>query len=304
MVRNTAERYPARMRWLLCFVVIASFSVAACVSDDSTGTPDSGKPDATADDGAANDVNVADVAPDATDAAPPRYCATQSPPDGAADFTCADFDGTNLGEGFTDASVSEGGSLAANNLAFVSSPNGLLATTPAGADGDQLQALYYWLQPGGKRVHTITLTMSVNPFPNGTLPPQITGEVVLASMPTSVGMIAFGYTRNNQHVNALNGYSGYYMETYRSKSPPSVAYTEVAPLTENIWTEVSITLDEEGQTMSLDYDGAPQLPANTAIVFAATETVATTYVGIATQDQTPLFNFRFDNVRIWTTRDP
>ncbi len=293
-----APRYGRHtLRRALCSCALST--LLACVGDD-TGQPDAGKPDATAANDASLDVTTSDVAD--ADAGPQRYCATQSPPDGAADFTCADFDGTNLGEGFTDASVTSGASLAANNLAFVSSPNSLLAQTP-GDPTNPLDAYYFWRQPGGKRVHTVTLTMAVNPFPTGQVPPQIGGEIYLATMPTSVGYIAFGYTRNNSNTTALSGYTGYFVESYRSSPPPSASFTKVAPLTENIWTEVAMTLDEEGLTLGLTYDGASQVTGGT-IQFSATETVAQAVVGTQTIGQTPIYAFRYDNVRISTTRDP
>jgi hypothetical protein len=145
--------------------------------------------------------------------------------------------------------------------------------------------------------------MSVNPFPTGTVPPAINGEIILATMPTSVGGISFGYTRNNTTANALHGYVGFFVLAYRTGMVPTDQFTEVAPLTENIWTEVSFTLDEEALTMGLTYDGASQLTSGT-IPFSATETVATVDVGTQTLGEAAIFAFRYDNVRISTTRDP
>src|ERR1700709_2276802 len=121
---------------LACGVSAAALSLVACVGDDpATGGATTPYSDASRMTPPGVDASTSDTrspdSPDAADAggdaAPKRYCQTQAPLTGVTDFFCADFDGTKGEEGFTSASIPDGGgALMLVTDQFVSAPNALV----------------------------------------------------------------------------------------------------------------------------------------------------------------------------------
>jgi hypothetical protein len=295
------------LRVAFVFSFAAMCGLTACVADDPTtgGGDDTSGNDASTDGSNSGDSTVGPGADGSTgdsapgvDAGPKRYCQTILAPDGSADFFCADFDGTDLEEGFPDGSVSltDGSTLALTQDVEFSAPNALASKT-TGVDQDE--AYLTWLKAGPTNLQTITVNAEINP--DLYLATENAGALQLLTIQEQSApqkhVYAFEYVTGANLPDASND-KGYVLFI---KPGTLLAQNILLPDIPSGWTDVQITVDFVAGTVTVSYDGMLQL-MQTLGSFTSTDTTARVTVGTINQGSNNAYGFRYDNFRVSTTR--
>jgi hypothetical protein len=291
--------------WRLPFAVsvVTLIALAACVADDPTtgsGDDTSGNDASTDGSSSGNDGSIGSdgsitTTDSGVDSGPKRYCQTISPPDGSADFFCADFDGTNLTEGFLDASVTDASSISADHSIYFSSPTSLNVMLN-GAAGET--AYLSWPTSGSANLSQVTASTEIREVTVGGTH-QLDGYVFLLSIAfTGSYEVDYGYTFGGSVTDAST-YEGYVLNVRHSPG-----LTRQYPVNPNAlpagWTNVSLSVDVDTGDVTLSYGGTV---IGTAPGFGATEGAATIQVGGSSfNDLTTGGNWLFDNFQVSTVR--
>jgi hypothetical protein len=227
-------------------------AIAACVGDDpSPASTDDSKADASnitdgspggADGSPADDASSGSDS--GVDSGPHRFCDTQTAPD-ASDFFCADFDGTDFGQGFVDASVTDGGTLTKDTSLYFSpqysASSAIASTSPA-------SAYLSWQRGGPNAVNHITLSAAIKEdfvetlgSPNG----------IIALLSLNVGpavtqyTVSFVYAFNQANASGGGNFTGYALMVLLPAQSPSYYPTGVLS---QVGAFTTVTLDYNGTT--------------------------------------------------------
>jgi hypothetical protein len=234
-------------------------AIAACTGDDPT-TGGNSAPDASnaADGPTGSDGSTADVATDSdsgADAGPLGFCAKQTSPPDASDFFCADFDGTNFGQGFLDASVTDGGTLTRDTTVYLSPLNSAysaIAGIPAAS------AYLSWQRGGPNVVNHMTLSAAIKEdFVETAGSPN--GAIALLSL--NVGpavsryVVSFVYAFNQSNASAGGSFSGYALMVLLPAQTPSYYPTGLLSQT-GAFTNVTLVYDGTAHRAEVLYDGS------------------------------------------------
>lgn len=283
-------------------------AVAACVSDapaTGDGTDGgSGGGDGSSSDGTTGggDGSSGGDSGSGTDSGPKNFCDTQSAPDGAADFFCADFDETDFAKGFLDASdnVTDGSTVGPTRLVYVSSPQSLLSDMAATSD---FQSAYYeWRQAGATNIQQVAVSTSVNPT---NLPTMISapGFTYILGINEGHAGIDFGYAHGADLPDASD-YRGFLVRVHAING--DLAFSNEFPagdMSSDSWTRVTLTYDVTTGTVNVIY-GTTLTASATHGYLIQTDTVADVLLGGRTFDTTNATTWRFDNFEVATTRAP
>jgi hypothetical protein len=242
---------------LLCGAPVAIAAVAACVGDDPVrgddGTPDvaNGADGSSGADGATDDGASAS---DGGDSGPQTFCAKQASPPDASDFFCADFDGTNFGQGFLDASTTDGATLTKDTTLFFSTPSSAhaeIASIPSAS------AYLSWQRGGPNVVNHITLNAAIKEdfvetagAPNG-----IIGLLTLNVGPAVTEYtVAFVYAFNQTNASAGGTFTGYALMVLLPAQSPSFYPTGILSQA-GAFTNVTLSYDGTVHRAEVLYDG-------------------------------------------------
>ncbi|HEY8072469.1 MAG TPA: hypothetical protein VIF62_00120 [Labilithrix sp.] len=241
-------------RFLFALLVCGGGAIGACVGDDPVRTGDAAQdastPDANgggtdaADGSAPSDGSTSD-ADSGSDSGPQRFCNTQTMPVGASDFFCADFDGTNFGEGFLDASVTTGGTLTQDTTLFFSKPNSAYSAI---ASVSPAHAYLSWQRGGPAVVNHITLSAAIKEDFVETLgsPNGVIALLALNVGPTvSQYTVSFVYALGQANASGGPNFSGYALMVLLPAQSPSFYPTGVLAAGGGF---TNVTLDYNGTT--------------------------------------------------------
>lgn len=296
--------------------VAAVAIIAACVGDDptsapgTTGTPEGGPDTGLAQDsgGSGNDGGGADdTGTDSGADAAKRYCETVAKPVAPTEFFCADFDGTDVAEGWTkavtiDGGAADGGVFTLTNTVAVSLPQSFAAKPPNGT-GNGTAPLLSWTSVGAKNFAQAELRVRMNPSNTGIVP-TYTGTIKLLEIRTSNGAAALWYTNGANLTSnpASNGYVGYFIKVSTFGGAAQLSdHPLTTPLANTTWTDAKLTFFKNGR-VTLTYNGISIFDQTK---YASTDTSVTFSVGAALSGAvTEQKVMRYDNVEVTLTRDP
>jgi len=236
-----------------------------------------------------------------------RYCNTRVAPPGSDHFFCADFDGTDAGEGWTATERDDGGTLATTTAVATSPPNGLVAHAQQGNLVFGGGAFTWTTPPGAKNVAQIVLHADVNPAALGGVVPNYSGHVKLLEVSTPDAAVRLVYTRggNLGLPASMTNYTGYYVQASTSGGAAALseyaAPTILSQLPVNTWRTITLTYLTSG-TAKIDINGVTVF---TQAVYGTTQTTASAIIGeVAAGQVTMPQPMRYDNVDVVVTRDP
>lgn len=296
---------PGFLRGALVAVCASASGLAAtagCVGDDpaaqpgatDAGTNQDGTRPAETDSGggpATQDGSVSTDAGTNTDAsdAPVRFCATQSPATGVADFFCADFDGSQVNEGFTRVVGSDAGTLTQSTAGFFSPPASLTPSNSAGL---------LWEKTGPTAFSEVNLEFRLNVGVLGGVAAPQSGSVKIAelsSLDTNVGLF---FTRGG----TVSGspYTGYYVVATSCPSACGLTQQKITTaMPTNVWTKINLTWTSDGLVI-VTYNDVEVLNKS---AFSSTSTKITATIGLVESSDPPLMPYHgFDNVIVQVKR--
>jgi hypothetical protein len=237
----------------------------------------------------ADDAGTDAVTADA-DAGAKRFCATQAPLTGVTDFFCADFDGTQLAEGFTSSYVPDGGALVRTTDLTFSPPASFTST-----QGSRLT----WEKSGPAAITEIEVTFQLSLGSLGGSVPAATGSVKLLEVVTGDSAIGLFYTRGG----SIEGvpYEGYYLQ---SRFCPSACAMSIAKIPQaipvNVWTKIAIVW-AKGGLVKISYNALPVLETSGFALGAAWQR---TSIGLVGEGDAPIIGRHvFDNFTVSARRD-
>lgn len=225
--------------------------LAACVGEEppvvissATPTDDAGPPPGAGDDAGSSPAEGADVdaGKDAADG-PARFCATQAAGAGVKDFFCADFDGTDLLEGFTTINVPDGGALVRVSDVAYSAPSSLAT---------QGNATVAWENAGAVNFSEVEVAAQVNVGKLSGTPPNTDGSMTILELEVGNTKTALAYTRGAL-VEDVPDYAGYFLYSMRC-TPCSSTVKRVPSLPANVWSSLRLRWTSAG-TVGLWIDG-------------------------------------------------
>ncbi len=235
-----------RVRMLAGSVALTSAAaLVACLGEEIapvTQEPpsgvDAGPPSSSSDGGGAPPGDAGTppvVAPDASDASS-RFCATQAPPMGTADFFCADFDGPDVREGFV-AQVPDAGTIAKVTDLFFSPP---AAVTVRG------NAWLRWTKPGPTAFDRIDARVRVNVTGIGGAVPPSAGSVTVLGLFTPDTQLEVRYVRGAMVDGA--SYIGYVLAWSHCSAGCLAGQAKLATMSLplNLWEEVRMVWASDG----------------------------------------------------------
>jgi hypothetical protein len=275
--------------------------LAACVGDDPAPTADtadaakaptqdsSAVPTGPAETGAP----IPDAGEDAADSAPKRFCQTQSPLTGVADFFCADFDGTTMSEGFTTASVPDaGGALTRTTDIFSSAPASVVF-----AGGATLQ----WSKTAGTAFAEVDVEFALNVGTLGGVVAPQTGNTKLVELSSIDTNLSIRYTSGGSVEGTT--YTGYYLETSSCPNACALSQKKISTaLPLNVWTIVQVSWTKTG-VVKLSFNGVDVTPVGFS-GFASTSTKVSTTLGLASVGAPPgMARHAFDNFIVSVKRN-
>ena len=165
-----------------------------------------------------------------------RFCTTQAPLTGVVDFFCADFDGTKADEGFTSASLPDGGALMLTTDSFFSAPNSLT---------NKNDATLFWEKIGATPFLETQVNVRINVGSLGGLVPPSTGYVTILRLSSVDTNVELRYA-DGAFVEGAT-YKGYYVN---AAFCPNACGVEEKKLTNqlpvNVWTDVQIIWQKTG----------------------------------------------------------
>lgn len=235
-----------RVRRLVGSVAISSAAaLAACLGEDIapvTQEPipgvDASTPSSSADGGGTPPSDAGTppvVTSDASDASN-RFCATQAPPMGTADFFCADFDGPDVFEGFVP-NVPDAGTLTKITDIFFSPP---AALTVRG------NARVRWEKAGPTAFDSIDARVRVNVTGIGGAVPPSAGSVTVLGLYTPDTQLEIRYVRGANVDGA--SYIGYLLGWSHCSAGCLAGQAKLATmnLPLNLWEEVQMVWASDG----------------------------------------------------------
>jgi hypothetical protein len=283
----------------------ATAALVACLGDDpSLPPPAAGDADAQADGASATpDGSSGEDAAPAVDAgadAAGRHCARYTPPSGAAQSFCADFDGDDLDEGWNEAILTDGGTLERTKSFFFSAPQALLAL-PAKSGFDQGGALF--LERGGPdQVTEISLRMRLNPALPGGIRPADTSSYEVTRVGTDRLIFELRYTDRGETSGLGADYKGFFAVRMLLGGAAQILYDPLPVQPQfDAWTDVRITWRSTGN-IAMTFNGVSVLnlpgsaPAASTLVRARVGALAKGALGEPTA-------MRFDDVEIAVKRE-
>jgi hypothetical protein len=239
----------------------ATVTLVACLGDDPPPTPlVAVDADAPADSAShpPDGSSVEDAAP-AVDAGADagRHCARYTPPSGAAQSFCADFDGADLDEGWNEAILTDGGTLDRTKSFFFSAPQALLAL-PAKSGFDEGGALF--LERGGPdQVTEISLRMRLNPALPGGIRPADTSSYEVARVGTDRLIFELRYTDRGETSNLGADYKGFFAVRMLLGGAAQILYDQLPVQPQfDAWTDVRITWRSTGN-IAMTFNGVSVL---------------------------------------------
>lgn len=200
------------------------------------------------------------------DASTQRFCTTLEPPTGIADFFCADFDGTNVRDGFTSWTVPGGGALTQTTELFYS---------PPAAFANVKNATLYWEKGGAKPFSEIDLKFRLHVDAAGALPNK-PGNVTIVELGGTGVKTSIRYARGAT-VDGSANYVGYYLESGAVQKKIPVA------IETDVWTGVHLVWAKNG-VIELYYNDNP---AYTTIGPSITSTTAWLTMGLVANGDAP-----------------
>ena len=238
---------------------IGSLAVIACVGDDPTivapAEKDAGT-DASSnqDDRATPPLADASVTADAADAAV-RKCQTVTPPPAPNDFFCADFDGTQLSEGWTGTPRADAGTLSLSTLTSTSTPSALRARAPFGTTFLSRGSSLDWQKLGATTIRDVDVTFDFNPVQVvGVLTPS-TGDIGLVAIEVggSGGSTITHALRSTRGKKVLSD-GGAHVGLFLQSSLTGGAATQVTEAltivpVPGVWTNIQIVASSTGQVV-------------------------------------------------------
>jgi hypothetical protein len=283
--------------------VAAAAIAAACVGDDPTSsgttTPEGGSsPDAASPDTAlplGDGGGTADTGVDATK----RHCETLVKPAAPTEFFCADFDGPDASEGWTNTFRVDGGIFGLTTAAAVSLPQALEVKPPPGVIGNGTGPALQWASVGGKNFVQAELRARMNPANSGGLA-SYTGEIKLLEITTTNALAAFYYTQG-ANLTAESNYVGYYIKLAGfGGAAEQTDFPVTTPLSTAVWTDVKLTFFASGR-VTLTYNGISILDQTK---YPSMDTSVTYSVGAAASgDVNEPKAMRYDNVELTLVRE-
>ncbi len=287
------------MRSLLCLTALA-LAVAAAIACGHSYAEDPAQPVEAGPDvpDAPDGPDVPPPSPDAAklaDAAAEastRFCSNVGMQQNT-DIFCADFDGTDLAEGFTRASDA---GLSATNVTALSAPNALLANGPPGMSFTDRGPTLAW-EHLGNPISVLDVTVGINqPAPAG--PPGTgTGTVAMITMQTELTRTSFLFSRGMPNFSIEIEYNGSAAYGKRDAVPIN--------LVEGKWTKVNLVYNVRTGNVSVAYDGVTVLNKVGYYTPQAvlTDSKATVLIGALASGPTFIEPFRFDNLVARVTRE-
>ncbi len=229
-----------------------------------------------------------------------RHCETVTKPLAPTEFFCADFDGPDASEGWTNTFRTDGGTLDLTTSAFVSAPQGLVAHPANGignGSGPQLQ----WSAAGAENFVKAELRAHMNPTAPGGLT-SYTGIIKLLEVTTTNALVGFYFSNGSDLAStpAQNNYVGYFIKAAAFGGAAVQAdYPVTTALATTTWTDVKLTWQASGQT-DLSYNAVSVF--NKAL-FGSTDTSLTFSVGAASSGNViEPTQMRFDDIEITLDR--
>ncbi len=271
---------------LLLAVVAASAAtlfLGACVGDDPVAPVSPGAPDDAAAKADSSPPSADTGAPDAgKEAGEKRFCETQAPVTGVADFFCADFDGPKLDEGFTNAIIPDGGALIRTTDIFFSPPASL-----ATSGGARL----LWAKSGAMAFAELAVQVRVNAGTLGGVVPPSAASATLVELSSIDTTVSIRYTRGGT-VEGTSNYTGYYMETSYCPAACALAQKKIAtPLPLDVWTNVEVVWTSSG-LVKVSFNGVSVLAT---MGFASTSTKVSATLGIVSFGSVGMGRHAFDD---------
>ena len=233
-------------------------------------------------------------AADADAEASTRFCANLGTQQ-STDLFCADFDGTDLSEGFTG--MSDAG-LAATTVTALSAPNALLAQAPGGSTFFPRRGGSLWWEKLGKPIAVLDVSVGINqPIPAGPPSPGNTGSVELVAMQTESTRTSFVFSQTAPRWTVEIEYVG--AGAYGKRDPVAI------PLPQGKWTKVNLIYGFRTGNVSVLYDGVQVFnqPGHYYPQSTLLDSKATIRVGAQASGQTFTEPFRFDNLVARVTRE-
>jgi len=276
--------------------LVAAVACGGAYSEEAAPSPEPG-PDATgggpdANFTPTNDGGAGDAATDTSPEASTRFCGNVGTQQGTNIF-CADFDGTDLREGFTGSADA---GLSTTNTTALSAPLALLASGPSGTTfGDRGPAL--WWENLGAPISILDVTVGVNQPISAGLGGGGTGTVDLMKMKTETTTTTFLFSRANPNWLVEIEYVG--AAAYGKRDEVTI------PLVAGKWTKVNLSYNFRTGTVTVSYDGVTVFnkPAHYTPAPTLLDSKATISLGAVTSGQTSSEPFRYDNLIARVTRE-
>lgn len=222
-----------------------------------------------------------------------RFCQTQAPLAGIANFFCADFDGVMVDEGFTSKEVPDGGALEQSTDIYFSEPSSLVTKN---------NSELVWKKSGALPFSEMSISVRVNVGTLGGPVPPTTGSVRLLRLaaPGDSAELELNFTRGR----SVDGeaHTGYYIAF--SACPSACAYFERritnSPST-GVWTELELVWTKAG-FVKVSYNDVEVF--NTSLGLAVSSTEVEARLGLLATSDPPLMpRYNFDNLLISVKRD-
>lgn len=225
------------------------------------------------------------------DAAPLRFCQTEPRPADVADFFCADFDGANVGEGFTEQIVPDGGALGQSADIYFSEPYSLTV---------KKSAELVWKKVGPLPFSELAMRVRVNVGNlGGSVSPSHTDMRILRlGAPEGAASLDINYT--DERVVDGQAHTGYLLQF--SACPDACSFLEKripTLLPKSVWTDLMVTWTRAG-VVTVSYDGTAVLSTNVGLV---TSTNVEASIGLVGGANVPFMaRHSFDNVIVSVKR--
>lgn len=284
---------------LAAAALAAAALVVACVGEDVTAT-DATTPDAAPSSPSSSDAGPAvdggDGGGPELDASPSqdagtRFCATQSPELGVADFFCADFDGPDVKQGFTDPLVPDGGALSAATDLFFSPPASLSTSG---------NATLTWTKAGPSRFSQLDLEFRLFVGELGGVAAPSTTPVSVAQIASLDTQISLVFTRGG--VVEGGAYVGYYVRASWCPGPCALIERKVPSPPTNAWTRVRLVWNKAGD-VNLTYNGVDALTVTAVTPSDSVKVSARVGLEVEGADAPLMTRHLFDDVLVRVKRE-